>query len=279
MTGPQTPGRTDRTYIEDAKKPVKVLHPSSNLTLIVLHGDHSGKSFTLLGEFPPDLGHSSAIERSVSGSPGVHIRYCGSRSQTSNRMENGLVEFIQLSPIQSPIECLTYTSTSPPELNTIPIVGHRVLDRPESSQVRFRRVAERTLIIAKRVLAEPKATRACGMSQVSFARFKAWVSTSNVKRAPSSPSGCWNAETIVGISGRGQTRCQEEPEPQYGRAVILPRVSSLMKKLNSAYVTVNTHFALDLAAAPLVRCRVWSRASHGFWLVRIRELQTAHHAG
>ena len=142
MTGLQTPGRTDRTYIEDAKNPVKVLHPSSNLILIVLHGDHSGKSFTLLGEFPPDLGHSSAIERSVSGSPGVHIRYCGSRSQTSNRMENGLVEFIQLSPIQSPIECLTYTSTSPPELNTIPIVGHRVLDRPESSQVRFRRVGE-----------------------------------------------------------------------------------------------------------------------------------------
>ena len=93
------------------------------------------------------------------------------------------------------------------------------------------------------------------MSQVSFARFKAWVSTSNVKRAPSSPSGCWKAETIVEISGRGETRCQEEPETQYGRAVVLPRVSRLMKKLNSGYVTVNMHFApdmydLDRAAAP-----------------------------
>ena len=77
------------------------------------------------------------METSVGESVGIRIQCCGSRSQTSDRIEDRLVELIHLAPFQSPVECLTYTSAGPPKLNIIPIFGHRVLDGPES-QVRFR---------------------------------------------------------------------------------------------------------------------------------------------
>ena len=127
------------------------LPPSGNLVLIVLCGDDPGSCtrLTQLEDLPPDLGHGPAIETSVSGSVGIRIQCCGSRSQTSNRIEDGLVELIRLSPIQSQVECLTYTSASPPKLNIIPIFGHRVLDKPES-QARFRRIGTHTLILARR---------------------------------------------------------------------------------------------------------------------------------
>ena len=39
------------------------------------------------------------------------------------------------------------------------------------------------------------------MPQVSFARFKTWMTTSNAERAPSLPSGRWDVESIVESRG------------------------------------------------------------------------------
>ena len=117
--------------------------PSGDLALIVLRGDDPGNCtrFILLEDLPLDLGHGSTIETLPSGSVGVHIQCCGSRSQISNRIEDGLVKLIRLSPIQSPVECLTYIGASPPKLEVPLIVGHCVLDKPES-QAHFRGVGE-----------------------------------------------------------------------------------------------------------------------------------------
>jgi hypothetical protein len=62
----------------------------------------------------------------------------GLRSQLSDRIENGLIELVQLPPLQFPVEYLTYISTSLPEVDVILIVGHRVLDGRES-EVHLRR--------------------------------------------------------------------------------------------------------------------------------------------
>ena len=58
-------------------------------------------------------------------------RWFDSRSQASNRFEDGLIEPIQSSPFQSSIECLAHISASPSEVNIILIVRHRVLDKRE----------------------------------------------------------------------------------------------------------------------------------------------------
>ena len=52
----------------------------------------------------------------------------GSRGQISNRIEDGLGEFIQPSSLQSPVEGFTYTGARSPKLKVILVVGHRILD-------------------------------------------------------------------------------------------------------------------------------------------------------
>ena len=51
-----------------------------------------------------------------------------SRSQGPNRAEDGLVEFIRSSPLQSFVERLAYFSAGLSKLSVILIVGNRVLD-------------------------------------------------------------------------------------------------------------------------------------------------------
>ena len=46
----------------------------------------------------------------------------------SDRTENGPVEFVQPSPIQSPVQGLTYFTAGPSKIEVILIVGHRILD-------------------------------------------------------------------------------------------------------------------------------------------------------
>ena len=89
-----------------------------------------------------DLGQSSVIKYiSKWIAPERDNFWLGSRSQTSDRIDEWLVEFIQSSPLQSPVECLTNISASPSKFEIVLIVGHRVLDKHKrESEVRFRRV-------------------------------------------------------------------------------------------------------------------------------------------
>jgi hypothetical protein len=84
--------------------------------------------------------------------------WSGLRIQISNRIEDRLGEFVQLFPLQSPIEHLTYIAAVPPKVDIVLIVGQGVLDMCES-KTRVRGVVGegRTRIVVKRVLAEPRA--------------------------------------------------------------------------------------------------------------------------
>ena len=141
------PARTDQTHVEDVKDLHKILLPSSNLVLITFGKDESVDRipFTLLDNIPLDLGQSSAIEN-VNKWITLHA-HCrsGSRSQPSDGIEDGLVELIQLSSLQFPVEYLTYIATGPPKVDEILIVGHRVLDRRES-ELYFRGGGKRNVL-------------------------------------------------------------------------------------------------------------------------------------
>ena len=83
--------------------------------------------------------------------------------------------------------------------------------------------------MVRRTTAEPRAIWAGGMPQVSLARLKTWINTSNVERAPSRPFGGWDVEAIVEAGGWCETNawdggCQEEPDVN-GRLSI-PRLCS-----------------------------------------------------
>ena len=121
--------------------PDEVLFPSRDLVLVALREDKSQYRipFTALGDLPLDLRYGSAIETSVSGLPAIPCRQPGLPSQIPNRIQDGPGESILLSPLQSPIEYLTYITAHPPKVDVILIVGHRVLHRCELEGC-FRRV-------------------------------------------------------------------------------------------------------------------------------------------
>lgn len=113
------------------KDPGKVLLPNGDLVFITVREEESGDCIPspLLGDPPLNAGHSSVIEASVGEGIARRARgWSDSLGQISNRIDNGLVQFIQLSPLQSPVEYLAYVSTSPPELDVILIVRRCVLN-------------------------------------------------------------------------------------------------------------------------------------------------------
>ena len=125
------PNRTKQTHVEDVKDSDKVLLPSCNLLLVAFRKDESGHHipFTLLDDFLLDPGQSSA-DRDVIKWLNAGARYWFSLpGQTSNRIEDRLVEFIQAFPLQSPVEHLTHVTASPAKVDEILIVGHRILER------------------------------------------------------------------------------------------------------------------------------------------------------
>ena len=130
--------RFNRTYVKDVKYPDEILLPTGNFVLITLgEGEPIERlPFTLFDDLPLDLGQSSAIENE-NENIGKWITFgarwgSGSRSQLSNRVEYGLVDLIQLSSPQLPVEYLAYIAASPPKVDVILIVGHRILDRHKS---------------------------------------------------------------------------------------------------------------------------------------------------
>jgi hypothetical protein len=113
------------------ENPDEVLFPCRNLLLIALREDESGHRipFTLLDDLLLDPRQGSAIGKWITQR--AH-RWFDSQSQFSNRIQDGLVELIQPSPLQSSVEHLTHVTASPPKVDEILIVGHGVLERRES---------------------------------------------------------------------------------------------------------------------------------------------------
>ena len=82
--------------------PYEILLPRGDLSLITLGENESmhRAPFSLLDDLPLDIGQSSAIENLHKWiTLRVHYRF-GSLSQSSNRIQDGLVELIQSLPLQ-----------------------------------------------------------------------------------------------------------------------------------------------------------------------------------
>ena len=141
----RSPNRSNQTHVEDVKDPDEILPPSRNLVFIALRMDESGGCvpFPLLDNLPLDLGQGSAIENTSKRITQRAHHWSGSHSQTSHRIQDRVVELIQSSPFQSPVESLAYVSASPSKVDIILIVGNSVLVRRES-EVRLRREQEET---------------------------------------------------------------------------------------------------------------------------------------
>ena len=80
---------------------------------------------------------------------------------------------------------------------------------------------ERTLIMARRTLTEPKAAFAGVIPDISFARFRASMATLNAERILSLPSCRWDFEAIVETRSRRKETvrhrgCEGEAEPNLG---------------------------------------------------------------
>jgi hypothetical protein len=140
--------------------PDKVLVPTHNLVLIALRKDKPEDHIPVASfiNIPLHLDHGSVIDTPVGCSVTHHPhRLFGSRSEIPNRIENGLVEFVQPFPIQSPVKNLTHVTAVPSEVDIVLIVCHGVLNGHESV-VRLRGGREKcTRIMVRRVLAEPRA--------------------------------------------------------------------------------------------------------------------------
>ena len=140
--------------------PDKVLLPRSNFVLITFGEDESVDRipFALPDDLPLDLCQGSAIEKFRERNCFGGCYRSGSRSQLSNRFEDGLIELIQLSSLQFPVEYLAYIATSPPKVNVLLIVRHRVLDRCDTEVCSKSKRSDRTRIIVRRTAADPRAT-------------------------------------------------------------------------------------------------------------------------
>ena len=163
--------RTNRTHVEDVENPGKILLPTCDLLFVVLREDESKHHipFALLDHLPLNHHQGSTIQISVSR--WLAVGQSGLPSQISNRIQDGFGEPIRPFSFQSPVEYLTHVTASPAKVDEILIVGHRVLDASEL-EVPTHNSRKRARIIARRTLADPKATWAGGMPQVSFAMLK-----------------------------------------------------------------------------------------------------------
>ena len=74
-------------------------------------------------------------------------------------------------------------------------VGDAILNGYELAA--HRRTRRRTLIMARRMLAEPKAAFAGVTLEISFARFKASMVTFKAERVFSFPPFCWDFGVMV----------------------------------------------------------------------------------
>ena len=142
-------------------------------------------------------------------------RWGSSRRQLFDCLAHRVAELVHAFSFQSSTEGETDVGARLPKFDVISLIGHRVLElfQPVAYQQRSRRL---TLIIARRILAEPKTALAGVMLEASFARFKASMRTFNAEMVPSrslgrglgfmvETGGRWKRT----VGGGGSERCCE----------------------------------------------------------------------
>ena len=183
---------SDGTYIEDVKDPVELQLPARDRLFVGLRVEMSRDrtSFLPIDDVPVDLGHSPAIESSMSESPGFQPLVYNSRFQLLNRRHHRLTQFV-LSAARPPEEGLTDISAGHRKLNILYLIHHRVLCTSASNQ-QTSTGGKPTLIIVRRTPAKPN-TALAGVSPItSFAIFMVSIAAFSEESMPSRRLVCWD---------------------------------------------------------------------------------------
>ena len=123
-----------------------------------------------------------------------HTRYAmgiNSRRQLFDCLAHRVAELVQILSFQSSAEGETDVGEHLPKFDVIRLIGHFVLELFQPGDYQQRKRGKPTLIIARRMLAEPKTALAGVILETSFARFKASITTFNAETVPSCSLGCW----------------------------------------------------------------------------------------
>ena len=113
-----------------------------------------------------------------------------SRRQLFDRLAHRIAELVHALSFQSSTEGETDIGARFPKFDVIRLIGHRVLERFQPTVHKQRTRRRLTLIMERRMLAEPKTALAGVMLAISFARSRASMSTFNAEMVPSHSLGC-----------------------------------------------------------------------------------------
>ena len=166
------------------KDPIEVRSPGGNFVPVVLCMEMSRNHISIvqLDNVPLDLCHSPGIGSKTSSTSHSNVRFCcNSRRQLLDRLAHGVVEVVQLLPVQSPVEDGTDFSAGQPEFDIIHPISHPILGTPQSAIGQQETRRKLTLIIVRTTLTEPKTAFAGVILEISFARFMASMTAFNVE--------------------------------------------------------------------------------------------------
>ena len=124
-----------------------------------------------------------------------------SHRQLFDRLAHRVAEFIQALFFQSSTEGEADVGAHLPKFDVIRLIDHRVLEPFQCVAYQQRTRRGHTLIMARRILTEPKTALAGVILETSFARFKASINTFSAEMAPSCSLGCWVLGSMVKTGG------------------------------------------------------------------------------
>ena len=136
-------------------------------------------------------------------------RWSNSHRQLFDCLAHRVAKLVQALLFQSSTESETDVGARLPKFDVVSLIGHRVLEPFQSAACEQRSRRRSTLIMARRMLAEPKTALAGVILATSFARFKASMAVFNAETVPSRSSGCWVLCSMVetrGVARRSRGR-------------------------------------------------------------------------
>ena len=128
-----------------------------------------------------------------------------SQRQLFDCLQHRFAELVQALSFQSSTEEDTDLGALPPKFNAILLVNHPILEPFQHTTYQQRTRRRRTLIEARRKLAEAKTSLACGITilEASFARSKVRMNPFNTEMVRSCPLGCWVLAFMDMVETRG----------------------------------------------------------------------------
>ena len=126
-------------------------------------------------------------------------RRCNSRRQFVDCLARGVIEIVELLPVQSSVEGGADVGAGQSKFDAIRPVDQCVLGAFQSTIGQQKTRRKLTLIVERIVLTEPKTILAGAIAEAPFARFKASMAVFNSETASSRSLGRWDPTSMVEI--------------------------------------------------------------------------------